>query len=313
MNIKKLTYPKISRLKPGDPITYFNRAVVTHKIDGTNGRLIWDGEELIAGSRNQTLVGGHDNFNFSEWVDSNIDIESFEENFANVDVVVFGEFFRDSINGRVEYGDNSRFRVFDIFINSVFLDWSDVVGVAENSLGLDVVPHSYMNNPDKEKLENYIKDYNDPLAKEEANEEERIGEGVVARPPVEMKYKKDNRVIYKIKSEKFAEVKKGTNKSSGSSNSRFSEKEKAKVEKYITENRIFSVVSNMAEADPAFEVSMQITGNVIEETIKDIKEEADEEFDDQLMGKHGGGEVARVFKKMINKGKFQKINSTLNN
>lgn len=307
MNIKNLTYPKISRLKPDDPITYFNRAVITHKIDGTNGRLIWDGEELIAGSRNQVLVGGHDNYGFSKWVDNNIDIEPFKEDFINVDVVVFGEFFRDSINGRVKYGSNSRFRVFDIFINSVFLDWADVVDVAENSLGLDVVPYDYIDNPNKRKLENYIEDYNDPLAIENANSKKRIGEGIVVRPPIEMKYKKDRRVIYKVKSEKFAEVKKGTNKGSSDndSGSRFSKKEKAKVDKYITENRIFSVVSSMGEADPTFEVSMEITGDVIKNTIEDIKEESDEEFSDQLLGKYGGGKIAQKFKKMINEGRFQ--------
>src|SRR6056297_339209 len=174
MGIESLTYPKIRRLSDKHPIDLFNRIVVSHKIDGTNGRIIWNGEEMMVGSRKQVLKGERDNFGFKEWARGNVNTEVFEDNFANTNVVVFGEFFKNPINNRVEYGDDGRFRVFDIYINSVFLDWPAIVNVADK-LGFEMVPYEYMNNPTREKLEDYIQGYQDPLAVGN-NPDRKIGE-----------------------------------------------------------------------------------------------------------------------------------------
>lgn len=307
-HINKVTYPKVHRMEPGDPICHFNRAVITHKIDGTNGRLIWNGEEgeFYTGSRNMVLGGGQDNHGFNEWAQDQIDTDLFKEYFEDTNVVVFGEFFKNDILGRVEYGDEPRFRVFDVFINTVFLDWADVLGVADK-LNLDVTPYEFIEEPGYDSLTDYIKEYDDPLAKDSADPDDKIAEGIVVRPPVEMKYKKDNRVMYKVKSEKFEEVKKGTNKGSSNdktSSSNYDDEMIDTIDKYITDSRIRSVIESMKEHDPTLEVSRRITGEVIQETIKDIREESTEELSDQALGKYGGGKIANKFHTLISKGVF---------
>jgi hypothetical protein len=305
-NIKQVTYPKVSRMEPGDPICLFNRAVITHKVDGTNGRIIWDSDEqeLLTGSRNRLLTGDKDNHGFDEWVQNNIPVKPFKEYFEDTSIVVFGEFFKNDILGRVEYGDEPRFRAFDVFINTVFLDWADVVDVAEEKLSLDVVPYEFIENPELSKLQDYVDGYTDPLAKGTADDDDRIAEGIVARPPVEVKHKKDSRIMYKVKSDKFEEVNKGTNKSGKSKEQKYDDEDIETVDKYITNSRIRSVVESMREQDPTLDVSRQITGEVIQETIQDIKDEATEELDDQVLGKYGGGQIAQKFHTMINKGVF---------
>jgi hypothetical protein len=302
-DIKNVSYPKVKRMKPDSPIIHLNRAFVTFKADGTNGGVIWTQDnELLTRSRNRLLTGDKDNHGFDEWVSNNIDVEPFRGQFDGVSLVIFGEFIKNDILGRVDYGDEGRFRVFDVFINTVYLDWKDVVDVADK-LNLDTVPYETMTNPTYDKCQEYVSNIEDPLAVDDADEEQRIGEGIVIRPPVELKYKNDRRMLYKVKSEKFEEVKKGTNKSSDKKEQQKTDEQK-KLDQYITDSRVLSVVESMKEKDPTLEIERQITGEVIQAVQQDIREEADESFDDQVMGSYGGGQIAQRFHKLIDQGQF---------
>jgi hypothetical protein len=304
---------KIKRLEnESHPLFSFRNCVATHKVDGTSSRIMWEPneEQIYLGSKNRKwpLESDEDNQGFAEWVKSEArdSLDLLRDKFSDVPITVLGEFFKNDILGRVEYGDEGRFRVFDVHINEVYLDWMDVVDVADK-LNFEPVPYEILHDFDMEDLDKR-REGEDPLALDDADEERKIKEGVVVRPLKEFTYKGD-RVLTKYKSEKFEEVKKGTNKGSGgeSKESKFDEEEIKKVDKYITESRIHSAVQNLRDKNPGEyqKIDRRVTGDVISEVVQDIREEATDELDDQVLGKYGGSEIASKLHSMIEQAKFE--------
>jgi hypothetical protein len=280
---------------------------VTTKVDGTNARLCWDGDQLEWGSRRQLITEDNDNHGFAEWANENIDKGPFEEHFDEVGpVVVFGEFFSADIQKRVAYPEEPQFVVFDVFIGSKYLDWGDVCDVA-NKLNLEVVEHKVVNQSWLEMIEEQLKSdtiVEDPYAVDEADEERKISEGVVVRPKVELiePYGSDygTRLIRKIKSTKFEEVnKKSTNSSSDPD---YPQAEVDKVLKYVNENRVFSVLEEMKEQDPSIVFDRELTGDVIKNTFDDMQAESEEELDEEIMNKVAGNEIAQTYFDMLEDG-----------
>lgn len=311
MSSKYIKYGKTRRLKRGDDILHFDKLVKTHKIDGTNARICFDPDqdELRFGSRNRILTKDSDNYGFCKWGDEHVDKEPFHEHFPNVEqVVVFGEWFGSSIQGRIDYPEEKQFCVFDVFVHSKFVDWEDVVDISEK-LGFCVVPHKTISSLGYVGSFDYFKktvvegDYKDPFSVGDRN----TGEGVVIRPPVEVVSPRSGRygerLLRKVKSKKFEEVN-SKNSSSKNKEEKFDDEELEKVKKYINENRVFSVVSEISEKDPEFRAVRENTGDVIKETIRDIQEESEKDLDDRVLGKYGGSKIASIYHEMIEEGKF---------
>lgn len=301
IDLREKTYPSIDRLEEDDPIFYLNEVVLTHKIDGTNGRVIWDPDEqtLIPGSRNQILID-EENYGFSDWVNEEVDRAIFEDHFADAPVIVYGEFFKDEILGRVGYGSEPRFRVFDVFINTVFLDWADVKDVAQK-LGFDVVPHERTETPSYDELQQRADDRTDPLVHPEAKGSKKQAEGFVIRPPVEMKYKSDRRMLYKVKALDFEEKQRGQTSTHDERSAQLGQ-EAEKLDEYITESRILSVIQGLRETNNDLTLDRSLTSEVIQATQNDIRKEADYEFSDRTMGKHGGSAIAELYHSMLDRG-----------
>lgn len=306
-------FPKYGKTKrpegEDDPFWLFNEYIVTHKLDGTNARLCWDGEELRFGSRKRLLTEKKDNYDFAKWADENIDVEPFEEHFEDTGpVVVFGEFFGNHIQGRIRYPDEPQFVAFDVFIGTKFLNWGDIEDVVDK-LNLELVENTVMKNPHINSLQKTLKDEEemipDPYAIDEADKENKISEGVVVRPKVELvepygsQY--GSRLLRKIKSKKFEEVASKGNSSGGGSGGeqKYDQEEVASVLKYVNENRIFSVLEELKEQDPDIEFNRSITGDVVRNTFEDMKAESEEELDEEILNNIAGDKIAQTYFDMI--------------
>lgn len=305
-------YPKYGKTKRpkggGDPIWLFENYIVTHKVDGTNARLCWNGSELEFGSRKQLVTPDNDNYGFASWANENINEELFKEHFSDVSpVVVFGEFFSGNIQKRVAYPVEPQFVVFDVFINSKYLDWDNVVDVT-NKLNLDIVHYERCMRREVLDKEGQLKDesyyYIDPYALNDADKSDKIGEGIVIRPEKELvepygsQY--GTRLIRKIKSKKFEEVNKKSS-NSGAKN-QYPQKEVDKVLKYVTKNRIFSVLETFKENNPSITFDREITGDVIKNTFSDMKAESDEELNEEIMSQVAGNKIANLYFEMLEDG-----------
>lgn len=86
---------------------YSRRVIVTEKIDGTNGQIFIQGDEMKVGSRNRWLSEDSDNHGFYKWA-----MENKEELMKLGDGRHFGEWWGQGIQRRYGLGEK-RFSLFN--------------------------------------------------------------------------------------------------------------------------------------------------------------------------------------------------------
>lgn len=183
-------------------IPYMNHStywIVSEKLDGTNTRLIWDGYKLqvkgrteqseVISAQKELLATLSDNGNFL-----------FDETFGEKEVIIYGETFGKKIQNN-PYHIEPTFRVFDINIGGVWLEYHNVEAISK-SLGLEMVPHSVIKGWNAV-VEAFTDVYFDKL---EAGE---YFEGLVAIPAHMPLTRKGERVITKLKVRDFEELSAG--------------------------------------------------------------------------------------------------------
>lgn len=168
--------------------------VWTEKIDGTNIRVMWDGEgqKVKFGGRTDNA---EINMKLIEKLGEVFTQEKLEKVFRNTPVCLYGEGFGPKIQkGGGNYGKEMDFIVFDIFIDRWWLKREDIEGIAA-SLEIKIVPMvgkgslSCMVNKVKEGLTSTFGDF--------------LAEGIVAKPEIELFTRDGERIITKIKGKDF--------------------------------------------------------------------------------------------------------------
>jgi hypothetical protein len=185
---------------------YLNNAVAmlrdlywdwTEKIDGTNIRVIWDGHSVTFGGRTenadipaplvnrlQELFGGETN------------AQLFEQTFGEKEVVLFGEGYGKKIQkvGAEYIPDGVDFILFDVMVGNFYLSRASVEDIAD-CFGVQCVPVVLYGDIDM--AVEFVK--KKPMS--------TIGtapmEGLVGRPPVELRDQQGHRLIVKIKARDF--------------------------------------------------------------------------------------------------------------
>jgi len=179
--IKKFTCPEFEYLKNND---WFG----TEKVDGTNIRLIWDGEKsYIRGKQDESQIPV---FLYEKLMQIKDTID-FSAAFESNDVVLYGEGFGHRINkGYSDLGKYTDFVLFDVQINGTFLPFKAVQHIAQE-LKLRCVPMVFTGT-----LLQAIKfaetGFKSNFGKEEA-------EGIVVKPVNEFLARNNDRIIVKLK------------------------------------------------------------------------------------------------------------------
>ncbi|MCP3968318.1 MAG: hypothetical protein GY718_18570 [Lentisphaerae bacterium] len=170
-----------------------NEWVFTEKVDGTNIRIIFDGETI-------TFGGKTDNAQIPSKLVSRLNdvflplLPKFKEIFED-GTCLYGEGYGAKIQkGGGNYRQDQDFVLFDMKIGDWWLQRKDVEGVA-NKLDLDIVPiignGTLLEMVDKAKngITSIWGDFQ--------------AEGIVARPKTELKTRSGHRLITKIKCKDF--------------------------------------------------------------------------------------------------------------
>lgn len=201
-------YHKIEGLFKRDEVTkkllageYRNEAVemlkncdweFTEKIDGTNVRVVWDGHKVSFYGRtdraqlpNKLLEALNAAFG------GEVNEQIFEEHFGTTEVILYGEGYGAKIQkGGGDYRSDNAFILFDVQVGDLFLTRENVESVA-TYFGVEVVPIVLTGTIE------------DGIQFVKARPKSTIGvakmEGVVGRPRVELRDRRGNRVIVKIK------------------------------------------------------------------------------------------------------------------
>ena len=188
--------------RPEFEYLYNVKWLATEKIDGTCMSYYWDGhnmqihgksENALISSRLLTVMEGL----LNEDKLREVFPIKYDENGNEVPFMVriYGEGYGVGIQkcGGSYIQKNNHFRVFDIKINDFWLEWDNVLDIA-NKLGLDVV-ESYGEMTLAE-AEEFVKNgFFSPIAENK----ELKAEGLVLRPLVQFTNRLGERVIVKIK------------------------------------------------------------------------------------------------------------------
>jgi len=175
-----------------------NEWVFTEKVDGTNIRIMWDGNEVKYGGKTDNAQLQMDLVeNLHKMFDSKIEL--FKETFIppkeqEVAVCFYGEGYGAGIQKGGCYRQEKSFVLFDIKIGHLWLNRENVEDIAEK-FGIDIVP-IIGSGTIKDMVDMVKKGFNSQWG-------DFIAEGIVARPKTELRTRRGDRIITKIKYKDF--------------------------------------------------------------------------------------------------------------
>lgn len=175
-----------------------NNWVFTEKVDGTNIKVMWDGKSVSFGGKTDnaqvpmTLIQ-----ELNKMFEGTAKKKLFQEKFGTepCKVCLYGEGYGVKIQSGGKYiKDGVSFVLFDVKINNWWLQRKDVEDIA-NYFGIKVVPIIGKGTLN-EAIERVKKGFNSEWG-------DFIAEGIVARPLIELKTRRGDRIIAKIKYRDF--------------------------------------------------------------------------------------------------------------
>lgn len=163
----------------------------TEKIDGTNIRVFWDGHNVTFGGRtDRAQIPDRLMTVLEATFGGEVNEQIFEEHFGDKEVTLYGEGYGAKIQTGGDYRPDNAFILFDVEISDMFLKREDVCAIARY-FGVEVVPVV---------LTGTLKEAEDFVKQRPSS---TIGtakmEGVVGRPKVELRGRRGERIIVKVK------------------------------------------------------------------------------------------------------------------
>jgi len=179
----------------------FKECYALEKIHGTSAHVSWkhESKQVILFS------GGEKHAKFAELFDVEKLAAQFKEEFEHDDITLFGEAYGGKCQGMSEtYGKELKFIVFDVKIGPNWLDVPNAEGLTEK-FGLEFVHYNKINT-DLKSID-AERDAPSMQAGRVGCGNDKMREGVVLRPLIELTKNNGNRIIVKHKGDDFKETK----------------------------------------------------------------------------------------------------------
>jgi len=207
-------YPKIQSIFRRDPDNHFRTFLegewatpefeylqntlwdCTEKIDGTNIRVLWDGEKIeFRGKTDRAQIPPF----LLEKLNELFTCEKMWEIFPKMRLCLYGEGYGAKIQkgGDNYIPDGVDFMLFDVLVNNFWLMRKDVENVAD-SLKINVVKSVYAGT-----LNEIVEFIKTKSLMSVYGKGDFLAEGLVMRPKVELRDRAGNRIITKIKHKDF--------------------------------------------------------------------------------------------------------------
>jgi hypothetical protein len=180
-----------------------NQWVFTEKVDGTNIRVMWNGESVVFGGKTDNAsIPVPLLYELQKLFEGTVKKQLFKETFLSdkdgeimTEVCLYGEGYGAKIQkGGGHYSQTPKFVLFDVKIGDWFLLREDVEDIAKK-LGIDIVPIVGQGTL-TEAIELVRKGQKSTWG-------DFIAEGLVLRPATELKTRRGDRLITKIKHKDF--------------------------------------------------------------------------------------------------------------
>lgn len=279
-------YMHIDNLYKNIDIMNFKECYALEKIHGTSAHVRWKDKKVAF------FAGGEKHDKFIDLFDKKALKMKFKEIF-DCDVVVYGEAYGGKQQGMSHtYGKELKFIVFDVKVEGIWLDVPNAEDVARK-LGLDFV--YYVKIPTDLKAIDICRDMPSRQAKRNGIDEDRIAEGVVLRPLVEVIKSNGKRIMSKHKRDEFKETR--TKREVDPEKLRILEEAKEIANEWVTPMRLDHVLDKLGNPDEISE-----TGKVIKAMIEDVYREASGEIVESKTAQQAIGKAcAMLYKKRISK------------
>ena len=191
-------YKHIDNLYKDQTVLMFKEVYALEKVHGTSAHVSFKDGAL------HFFSGGEKHENFLKVFDHAALLQKFQE-LGHPEVVVFGEAYGGKQQGMSEtYGKQLCFIVFEVKVGEHWLNVPNAESVA-SKLGLEFVPYEKV--PATVEALNAERDRPSRVAKRRGIVEDKVPEGIVIRPLVEMRLPNGERVMAKHKGENFSERK----------------------------------------------------------------------------------------------------------
>lgn len=175
-----------------------NQWVFTEKVDGTNVRVMWDGKSVVFGGKtDDAQMPVFLLYKLQELFEGTAKKQLFKEKFGEEGgVCLYGEGYGAKIQkgGGNYISDGVSFVLFDVKIGDWWLKREDIEDIA-NYFGIKIVP-IIGEGTLSEAVEKTRQGFNSQWG-------DFIAEGIVLRPKTELKNRKGERIITKIKHKDF--------------------------------------------------------------------------------------------------------------
>lgn len=192
-------YLHIQNLYKEQDILLFKQCYALEKIHGTSAHLMWNKNKL------STFSGGASHTAFMALFDIQKLSSHMLEAFPDKKVVIYGEAYGGKEQGMSQtYGKELKFVAFDVQIDEKWLAVPQAEAIVL-SLGLEFVYYEIIDTTID--TLNAARDKPSTQAKRNGIVEDKISEGVVLRPLIELRKNNEERLIVKHKNDIFRETK----------------------------------------------------------------------------------------------------------
>lgn len=285
-----MAYQKIPNLYNDQDILMFRECYALEKIHGTSAHVGYVPEdEAVA-----FFSGGEKHEKFVALFDEDELRAKFKERLEEYPAVFFGEAYGGKMQGmKATYGDQLKFVVFDVKIGNCWLSIPDAEELAL-ACGFEFVAYNKVST-DLVELDRE-RDLPSIQARRNGIEEDKIREGVVLRPLIEVRKNNSARIAAKHKRAEFRERK--TIPEVDPAKREIKTRAAGIANEWVVSMRMQHVLDKLAMLKEP--LKMENTGAVIKAMIDDVITEAkDEIVDTQPVRKAIGSKAAVMYKKLV--------------
>jgi hypothetical protein len=287
-------YMKIENLYRNNTIMEFRKCYALEKVHGTSAHIQWSKGKVTFFS------GGEKHENFIKLFDEEKLTQFFlsKEHPEDVVVRIHGEAYGGKQQGMSKtYGPTLAFIAFDVRVGDL---WLDVPKAEEYCLaaGVEFVPYEYI--PTTETALNYERDRDSIVAIRRGMGEGHIREGVVLRPPFEVRMNSGSRVMSKHKRAEFREHKTERKIEQDPDKRKTLEDAEAIAEEWCVGMRLEHVIDQVKRE--GFEPKMENIPVIINTMVKDIYTEAAGEIvESREVNRAISTKTVKLFKEYLSK------------
>lgn len=275
-----MAYLEIQNLYKNRDILLFKQCYVLEKIHGTSSHIsfdifidkketsVFDAELNGIYCRVHYFSGGEKYENFIKLFDSKNLAQKYLELAINSKMIVYGESYGGKQQGMsATYGKELKFIAFEVKIDD---NWLSVPKAEEivKQFNLEFVHYDLVDTDIK--LLNKLAEAPSIQAKRNGILEDKLREGIVLRPLIELRKNNNERIIAKHKNDKFKETK-TTRKLDAKELEILTEADKI-AEEWATEMRLSHILGKMQS------YNIENTAEVIKAMLEDISKEAKNEI-----------------------------------